>query len=440
MYDALVCRLRDRNANLDVLKLYFWAILIVVVAELCGPIKIPVGTGNIVLLPYLWATLLALAVGLAGARLNRLVAIDVAAQCKAALIFQTAILVFIAKLGLLVGESVPVIINAGWAIIFQELGHFVGTIMLGLPVALLLGIKREAVGATFSVGREPSLAIISEKYGMNSAEGRGVMGEYLTNTLFGTLFMTLVAGLVTSLGIFDPRSLAMGAGIGSGTMMAAAAGAIAAQQTPETAKEVMAIAAAANLMTTTIGTYFTLFISLPLANWAYRTFEPIIGRVSSASTTPEGEIGLAENDRSLSWSGKFFAWTGIAMLALLANYVAFTNIPAKLYLGIALLVLIAFFGEFLFIITKRKIPVVCWVSMVAMFLTSPANPFAEDFKVIASSVNIITLITPILAFVGLSIAKDLPALKQLGWRLILVSLLATFGTFIGATFVAEIFH
>ncbi|MFJ7005972.1 MULTISPECIES: DUF3100 domain-containing protein [Pseudomonas] len=440
MYGAIVYRLRDRGASLDVFKLYFWAIMIVIVAELCGPIKIPVGSGNIVLLPYLWATLLALAVGLMGTRLNRLVAIDIAAQCKAALIFQTAILVFIAKLGLLVGESVPVIINAGWAIIFQELGHFVGTILLGLPVALLLGIKREAVGATFSVGREPSLAIISEKYGMNSPEGRGVMGEYLTNTLLGTLFMTFAAGLVTSLGVFDPKSLAMGAGIGSGTMMAAAAGAIAAQQTPEVAKEVMAIAAAANLMTTTIGTYFTLFISLPLANWAYRTFEPIIGRVSSASIPSDGDFSLSEGERSLTWSGKFFAWTGITMLALLANYVAFASIPAILYLGLALLIAIAFVGEFLFIITRRKIPVVCWVSIVAMFLTSPANPFAEEVKLVASSVNIITLITPILAFVGLSIAKDLRALKQLGWRLVLVSLLATFGTFIGATLVAELFH
>ena len=84
-----------------------------------------------------------------------------------------------------------------------------------MPIALLLGIKREAIGATFSVGREPSLAIIGEKYGMNSPEGRGVLAEYLTGTLFGALFIALVAGFIASLGIFDPRSLAMAAGVGS---------------------------------------------------------------------------------------------------------------------------------------------------------------------------------------------------------------------------------
>ena len=42
-----------------------------------------------------------------------------------------------------------------------------------MPIALLLGIKREAVGATFSVGREPSLAIIGERYGLNSPKAAG---------------------------------------------------------------------------------------------------------------------------------------------------------------------------------------------------------------------------------------------------------------------------
>ncbi|MFP3571406.1 DUF3100 domain-containing protein, partial [Paraburkholderia sp. SIMBA_030] len=76
----------------------------------------------------------------------------------------------------------------------------------------------------------------------------------------------------------------MGSGVGSGSMMAAASGAIAAQQDAETAKSVLAFAAASNLITTTIGTYFTLFISLPLAVWGYRVLEPLIGRTTKAST------------------------------------------------------------------------------------------------------------------------------------------------------------
>ena len=114
-----------------------------------------------------------------------------------------------------------------------------------------------------------------------------MLAEYLTGTVFGAVFIAIFAGFVASLNIFHPLALAMGSGVGSGSMMAAASGAIAAQQTPEMAKAVLTFAAASNLITTTIGTYFTLFISLPMAVWGYRLLEPLIGRTTKASSAGE---------------------------------------------------------------------------------------------------------------------------------------------------------
>ena len=229
------------------LTLFLLALVIVVIAEAIGNVSIPVGAGKIVLLPLLWALLLGGALGLMSPRLPAPLRLTGALQNAAGAYLQPALLIFIAKLGLLVGGSLPKILASGWALAFQEFGHFFGTMVFGLPVALLLGIKREAIGATFSVGREPSLAIIGERYGMDSPEGRGVLAEYLTGTVFGAVFIALLAGLIASLGIFNPLALAMGAGVGSGSMMAAASGAIAAQQTPEVAKDVATFAAASNL-------------------------------------------------------------------------------------------------------------------------------------------------------------------------------------------------
>jgi hypothetical protein len=47
------------------------------------------------------------------------------------------------------------------------------------------------------------------------------------------------------------------------------------------------------------------------------------------------------------------------------------------------------------------------------------------------------LTTPILAFAGLSIAKDVPAFRRLGWRIVVASLSASAGTFIAATVIAQ---
>ena len=155
-------------------KLFLYAAIILLIAEFIGSFTFQVGPGKVVLLPMIWALLLGAALGLASERWRSAARLDVKTQFLAAAILQPALLLFISKLGLLVGSALPKLAAAGWALAFQELGHFVGTILLGLPLALLLGIKREAIGATFSVGREPSLAIIGEKYGMDSAEGRGV--------------------------------------------------------------------------------------------------------------------------------------------------------------------------------------------------------------------------------------------------------------------------
>ena len=431
---------QDRAVS-DTVKLYIWAAVVLLIAELIGAISIPLGPGKVVLLPMIWALLLGAAVGLAGKRLPQGLSVSRSAQVRSAAILQYALLIFIAKLGLVVGGSLPTVIAAGWALAFQELGHFVGTILLGLPVALLLGIKREAIGATFSVGREPSLAIIGERYGMDSPEGRGVLAEYLTGTLIGAVFIALVAGFIASLNIFHPYSLAMGAGIGSGSIMAAAAGAVAAQQTPEVAKEVMALAAAANLITTTLGTYFTLFISLPLAVWGYRVLEPRIGRTTKASFTQSAvDQTVVDEPVELGWSGRLSAWLAAAALALLGTFVATKALPAAAVTAVALMIGAAFVGELLCQLFRRKVPAVCWVSLVAMFLTSPWCPLAPQITAASNSVGVLAVITPMLAFAGLSIAKDIPAFRRLGWRIVVVSLTAGFGTFIGAVCIAELFH
>lgn len=434
--------LDDNRAVSATTKLYIWAAVVLVLAELIGSISIPVGPGKVVLLPMVWALLLGAAVGIASKRLPGTIGIDTRTQLRAASILQPALLIFIAKLGLVVGGSLPVVFASGWALVFQEFGHFVGTVIIGLPVALMLGIKREAVGATFSVGREPSLAIIGERYGMDSAEGRGVLAEYLTGTLFGALFIAIVAGFITSLDIFHPASLAMGAGIGSGSMMAAAAGAIAAQQTPEMAKQVMTLAAASNLITTTIGTYFTLFISLPLAVWGYRVLEPLIGRTTKASNAQHGpkhdEVSLETVE--LGWVGKVSAWFAAGALALIANYVGYKTLSGDVFAGMAIMIFAAFVGEGVCALLRRKIPAVCVVSLVAMFMTSPLCPWAAEIARLTSSINMLAVITPMLTFAGLSIAKDIPAFRRLGWRIVLVSFLANFGTFIGAVLIAELFH
>ena len=421
-------------------------LLVVIVSEAIGSVTFAVGPGKIVLQPMLWAIFIGAIVAAFGQRLPVGAGIDTAMQTRISGYLQYALLPFLAKLGLMVGGSLPQVREAGWALVFQEFGHFFGTMVIGLPLALLLGIKREAIGATFSVGREPSLAIIGERYGMNSPEGRGVMAEYITGTVIGALFVALMAGFITSLNIFDPRSLAMGAGVGSGSMMAAGVGAIASQQTPEMAHQVAALAAAANLLTTVVGVYFTLFISLPTTIFLYGKLEPVLGRFSRAKAEPAAaDTGAANTDvpahsSKMGFGDRLTAYAICGLFALVGNRLGY-NVPILDALpGMAIIILLVVIADLLLRVVP-KLPAVAVLSLIAMTVGCPGVlPYSDQIIAAVGKVNFLPFTTVILAMAGLSILKDLPAFRKLGWKIVVVSLAANAGTFMGATVIAEFFH
>ena len=420
-------------------------LLVVVVSEAIGSATFNVGPGKIILQPMLWAIFIGAIVAALGQRLPAGLNIDTAMQTRISGYLQYALLPFLAKLGLMVGGALPQVREAGWALVFQEFGHFFGTMAVGLPLALLLGIKREAIGATFSVGREPSLAIIGERYGMNSPEGRGVMAEYITGTVIGALFVALMAGFITSLNIFDPRSLAMGAGVGSGSMMAAGVGAIASQQTPEVAHQVAALAAAANLLTTVVGVYFTLFISLPTTIFLYGKLEPVLGRFSRGKAETVAADDEVTQDApahgvKMGFGDRLTAYVICGLFALVGNRLGY-NVPfADALPGMGIIILLVVITDLVLRVVP-KLPAVFVLSLIAMTAGCPGVlPYSDQIIAMVGKVNFLPFTTVILAMAGLSILKDLPAFRKLGWKIVVVSLAANAGTFLGATMIAEFFH
>ena len=426
----------------SVLQVFALALVITSLSQWMGPLPIELGVGKVVLLPMIWALLIGLVLGLLAQRMPGPLKLNLHSQHLAAAILSCALFLFIAKLGLMVGGSLPQLAKVGWGLVLQELGNLVGCVLLGMPVALLLGIKREAIGATFSIGREPGLAIVGERFGMDSPEGRGVLAEYITGTLIGAIFISLLAGFVASLDIFHPLALGMGAGVGSGSMTAAAVGAVAAQY-PDMADQVATFAAAANLIATTVGTYLTLFISLPLAVHAYRIFEPILGRARKAAPVEKQAAAVAQEDVGhapvLNLGMRLLSWAFVGLLVLVCNRIGYGTSMLEALPGVVIIIAAVLVGDLIYVATKRKLPAVCWISFIAMAMTFPATPYAAEVAALTGKVNFLAMITPMLTFAGLSLAKDIPAFRRLGWRIVVVSLLANAGVFLAATVIAEFF-
>ena len=253
-------------------RIHLFAFIIVIVSEMIGAKRIPMGPGVLLFLPMLYAMVIGAFASWPRLKLLKEIEMKAASTALGILTFM-----LITKLGVMIGPKVVKLLNSGLSLSMQELGHFFGTVILGLPVALLLGIGRETIGATYSIDREPNIAIIAERFGIDSPEGRGTMAVYICGTLFGAVWLGFFAGYLAALNIFHPYALAMGCGVGSGSMMAASSGALKAVF-PKLGDEILVYAGASNLLTSTAGIYFSLFVSLPVTEYLYKKLSPIIGR------------------------------------------------------------------------------------------------------------------------------------------------------------------
>lgn len=172
-----------------------------------------------------------------------------------------------ARYGADVAPKLREILSLGYVFLLQELGNL-GTIVFGLPLAIALGLRREAIGITLGIGREGELAYISEKYTLDSAEGRGVLSQYIFGTIFGALFFSFLPPLFLKLGL-SPESLAMASGVGSASMMAASTSTLIAEL-PDQAEMIKAYASASQLLTGILGTFTMVFLAVPLQRFLYR--------------------------------------------------------------------------------------------------------------------------------------------------------------------------
>ena len=73
-------------------------------------------------------------------------------------------------------------------------------------------------------------------------------------------------------------------------------------------------------------------------------------------------------------------------------------------------------------------------SSVSVFM----NELSGTIMKYVGEISFMSLTTPVLAYAGLSMAKDLDALKSSGWKIVVVSILVFIGTFIGSAVIADV--
>lgn len=411
------------------------AFLIAVVCQVIGSLTLDLGIGKIVVFPMVWGIIIG---GLVSVQKFKPLGLDL--QKIANALVGVAVLLLVARLAFNIGPSLPKLMKAGPALLLQEFGHLLGTVALALPLAVLLKMGKSTVGATFSLDREPAFAIVGEKYGPDSDEYRGVLAMYVFGTLFGAVYITLLASLVASIGVFDPVALAMGAGVGSGSMMAASAASII-SAFPAQENQILAMAAVSNLITVVLGVYVGIYIALPLADRFYR----FLTRNKVEKEEVEDDATAEENSRfrqqvaEAAVPVKLPTWLSMSVLSVIGIVtasVASKGFSLQIVGGYAVMVGLILLGMFLAKVS-RKISAIVWVTTLGALISSPWSPIGKTLASLVTSVDFLSIATVVLVCAGLSLGKDMPLLKNIGWKIIPVGLVAITASFLLSAFIAE---
>ena len=265
-------------------KLHLTILLCIIISEYIGVIALEIVGVNIVLMPLLYSLVLAIAFYIA----KPVKWIGKTQSEESSAIMMLLVGPLLVKLAIASGQNLTIIFDVGSAILLEQLGNF-GTIFIGLPIALLLGFKREAIGMTSSICREPQMAVVMDRYGFTSPETRGFFTVFLIGTVLGTPFISIMTSILAYVIPLHPFAYGMACGIGSASMNAAAVASLSAVY-PHYATQLEAFSGMANLIAMVTGMYVYIFAAIPLTEKLYDILEPITDKIISERNNNEEDV------------------------------------------------------------------------------------------------------------------------------------------------------
>lgn len=105
--------------------------------------------------------------------------------------------------------------------------------------------------------------------------------------------------------------------------------------------------------------------------------------------------------------------------------------------GLIILMWIAFAGMMASKFLPGGIPAAAYVVTIGCILTVPGVPGAEFINSHVKNVGFVALCTPILAYAGVAIGKDLDAFAKSGWRICVLAIVVFTGTYFASAAIAQ---
>ena len=127
-----------------------------------------------------------------------------------------------------------------------------------------------------------------------------------------------------------------------------------------------------------------------------------------------------------------------SVITVVANYLGYKHPMQDSLIGMAILSLITLIGVWM----ERELPFdissIIYISIMGILIAFPGMPTSEFVLHYVSKVELLSIVTVFLAYVGIGMGKSWDEFKALGWKAVVITVLVIASTYYGAAIVAHI--
>ena len=127
-----------------------------------------------------------------------------------------------------------------------------------------------------------------------------------------------------------------------------------------------------------------------------------------------------------------------SVITVIGNYLGYKHPMTDSLVGMGILSLITLAGVWLERYLPFNISSILYISVIGIVLAFPGVPTSEFVLHYVSQVELLSIVTVFLAYVGIGMGKSWDEFKALGWRAVIITILVIASTYYGSAIVAHI--
>ena len=127
-----------------------------------------------------------------------------------------------------------------------------------------------------------------------------------------------------------------------------------------------------------------------------------------------------------------------SVITVIGNFLGYKHPMTDSLIGMAILSLITLVGVWLERYLPLNVSSILYISIMGIVLAFPGMPTSDLVLYYVSKIELLSIVTVLLASVGIGMGKSWDEFKALGWRAIVITVLVIAATYYGAAIVAHI--